>query len=136
MNKNTTILLGAIAVLAIGVGAYVSMSSSTNEGFTTQSVRKSQTQSTKTVTDWGNEDGWNGDDVSWITIKYISGGGCFVTFDNWVTQYWHAGENWGGTCCKPEGSTVCYNWREPWVSGVEYGDQPVKEEAILDGNLD
>jgi len=31
MNKNTTILLGAIAVLAIGVGAYVSMSKPTDE---------------------------------------------------------------------------------------------------------
>jgi hypothetical protein len=41
MNKNTTILLGAIAVLAIGAGAYVSMSSpsSSDKSFSTQSVR-------------------------------------------------------------------------------------------------
>lgn len=42
MNKNTTILLGAIAVLAIGAGAYVSMSSpsSSDESFLTQSARR------------------------------------------------------------------------------------------------
>lgn len=41
MNKNTTILLGAVAIIAIGVGVYVSMSSPSNESwswFKTQSV--------------------------------------------------------------------------------------------------
>jgi hypothetical protein len=43
MNKNTTILIGAVAIIAIGVGAYVSMSSPSNESwswFKTQSVNQ------------------------------------------------------------------------------------------------
>jgi hypothetical protein len=63
MNKNTTILLGVIAVLAIGAGAYVSMSKPSQEWFSTQSVRwgtrslaggttfQSKSATTKTTTD-------------------------------------------------------------------------------------
>lgn len=42
MNKNTTILIGAIVVLAIGLGAYVTMysPSSSDESFLTQSARR------------------------------------------------------------------------------------------------
>lgn len=141
MNKNTTILLGAIAVLAIGVWAYVSMSSPSDKEFTIQSFRKSvQTQPTTIAPDWSIY--WwddDGDTASKPIIDYNSLGYCTVTFDDGYVYKWAPSENGGGTCCKithPTGQSVCYNWREPWVTGVEYGDQPVKEEAILDGNLD
>ena len=58
MNKNTIILLGAIAVLAIGVGVYL-RSTSSNKSFETQSVKEIRTQPTTTVPadDWGDKTG-------------------------------------------------------------------------------
>ena len=60
MNKNTTILLSAIAVIAIGIWAYVSMSSPSNkvneeEGFKTQSVDSYLPLVINDGTRWWNE---------------------------------------------------------------------------------
>lgn len=137
MNKNTTILLGAIAVIAIGAGAYVSMSKPTDEWFSTQSFRKTvQSQPTTTVSDWWNEDGGN---VAGITVKHFSDGKCSVKFDDWVTFNWTTSSNGWGTCCDitqlPRAvPRWCYNWREPWVSGVDYGTQRVEEKVMAEDN--
>ncbi len=57
MNKNTTILLGvgAIAVLAIAAGAYVSMSKPSDQEFITQSMRKNNTIKKSTVSKFEND---------------------------------------------------------------------------------
>lgn len=88
MNKNTTILLSAIAVLAIGAGAYVSMSKPSQEWFSTQSVRwgtrslgggttfQSKTTTTKTTIDTSREvptsQGWDEDALSCDTSTITS----------------------------------------------------------------
>ena len=132
MNKNTTILLGAIAVLAIGAGAYMSMSKPTNEWFTTQSFRKTvQSQPTTTVTDWGNEDDG---DAAWITVKHYSNWDCSITFDDWETMNWYTSKNQWGTCCRACAECTCYNWREPWVTDVTYETQPAEKKVMADEN--
>jgi hypothetical protein len=90
MNKNTTILIGAIAVLAIGAGAYVTMSSpsSSDKSFSTQSVRwgtrslgggttiQSKSTTTKITTDTSRGvptlQGWDGDALSCDTSTITS----------------------------------------------------------------
>jgi hypothetical protein len=150
MNKNTTILLGAIAVLAIGAGAYVSMSKPTNEWFATQWVKKTTsprqtttTNPTNTVPVWKNEDGGNGWVAGKPIIKHNSNGKCSVTFDDWVTLNWDSSTTFAGnTCCDVTvpgwifGETNrCYTWREIWVTDVTYGGtQRVEEKVIAEDN--
>jgi hypothetical protein len=143
MNKNTTILVGAIAVLAIGVRAYVSMSSPSNEWFSTQWVKKTTSPIPPTtnpnqptsvpvgeVDDWGNDDWGNDGWGTEVSVDYYKGWTCLVAFDDGNRVSWTTSENWGGTCCKVD--WICYNWREPWVS-VQYGD-PMNDKKMLDAD--
>ncbi len=136
MNKNTTILLGvgAIAVLAIAAGAYVSMSKPSDQEFITQSMRKNNTIKKSTVSKFENDS-----TVQWkLIIKHNSNWSCSVTFDDWITKKWDSKKNDNGSlCCYIDHDAecngcihdpfTCYSWKETWVSWVSYDDQLVEE---------
>jgi hypothetical protein len=113
MNKNTTILFGAIAVIAViavVAGAYVSMSKPSQEWFSTQSVRsgtrslaggttfQSKSATTKTTTDTSRgvptSNWWDGDALPKSQCEFIGCPDITENKNNFFCTPWINNNDW------------------------------------------